>query len=155
METKEILHCRVETHKHVQAVQGYLSIFTKDFIDRSLKHDASKFEEPELSIFAANTQKLGQTEYGSDEYKELLKQVQPAIDHHYANNRHHPENWPSGINDMTLPDLVEMLSDWKAATARNKNGNIRKSIEINAKRYNIDSQLQKILENTVREYFPD
>ena len=46
----------------------------------------------------------------------------PAIDHHYANNRHHPEHWPNGINDMTLMDLIEMLADWKAATARNKNG---------------------------------
>ena len=46
-----------------------------------------------------------------------------------------------------------MLVDWKAATERVKNGNIRKSIEHNAKRYGISEQLTGILENTVREYF--
>lgn len=46
-----------------------------------------------------------------------------------------------------------MLCDWKAATKRNKNGNIRKSIEINAQKYNISPQLEQILENTVKEIF--
>lgn len=59
------------------------------------------------------------------------------------------------IGEMTLMDLMEMLCDWKAATQRNKNGNIRKSIEINADRYKINAQLRKILENTVRELFPE
>ena len=152
---KEILHCLVETYKHVQLVQNHLSKFTKDLIDRGLKHDTSKFEEPELSIFAANTHKLGLTEYGTDEYRALLREVQPAIDHHYAKNRHHPENHLNGINDMNLVDLIEMISDWKAATERNKNGNIKKSIEVNKQRYGIDSQLAKILENTVKDYFPE
>ena len=52
---------------------------------------------------------------------------------------------------MTIIDLIEMLCDWKAATMRHNDGNIRKSIEINAKRFNIDSQLTKMLENTVKE----
>lgn len=155
METKEILHCKVETYKHVQAVQHFMDLLTRPLQERALKHDASKFEEPELSIFAAKTPKLAQTEYGSEEYNALLKEVQPAIDNHYSKNRHHPEHWPNGVNDMTLVDLIEMIADWKAATARNKNGNIRTSIEHNSKRYNIDSQLKKILENTVREFFPE
>ena len=96
-----------------------------DLIERGQNHDNSKFEEPELTIFAENTHKLGSTVYGSPEYKELLVEVKPAIDHHYAKNRHHPEHWPNGIEDMNLIDLVEMLADWKAATQRNKDGNIR------------------------------
>jgi len=143
----------VETHKHVRNVQEKINLFVTDLIKRSENHDNSKFEEPELSIFAENTPKLSQTEYGTPEYKALLEEIKPAIDHHYANNRHHSEHWPNGINDMTLVDLIEMLADWKSATERVKNGNIRKSVETNAKRYNIDSQLTKILENTVREYF--
>jgi len=85
----------------------------------------------------------------------LLEKVNPAIVHHYSKNRHHPEHWPNGIDDMTLIDLVEVLADWKASTAKNKNGNIRKSIEINAKRFNMSPQLTKIFENTVRELFPE
>lgn len=152
---KQILNCLNETHKHVRSVQKYINIFIKDLINRGEVHDDSKFEEPELSIFAEKTERLGKTEYGTDEYKQLLEEVKPALTNHYAKNRHHPENWPDGINDMTLMDLVEMLADWKSATARNKNGNIRKSIDHNSKRYNIDSQLTKILHNTVREYFKE
>lgn len=151
----QILNCLVETHKHVREVQKNLNIFIKELVVRGEKHDDSKFEEPELSIFAENTEKLGHTKYGSDEYKTLLEEIKPAITHHYAKNRHHPEHWANGINDMTLIDLLEMLSDWKAATKRNKDGNIRTSIEINAKRYNIDSQLRQVLENTVREHFTE
>ena len=56
---------------------------------------------------------------------------------------------------MTLVDLIEMLADWKAATERNKDGNIRKSIEINSGKYNMSPQLRTIFENTVREYFKE
>jgi hypothetical protein len=54
---------------------------------------------------------------------------------------------------MNLLDLVELLVDWKAASERHNDGNIRKSIEINKTRYGIDSQLVKIFENTVKEMF--
>ena len=56
---------------------------------------------------------------------------------------------------MTLLDIVEMLSDWRAATERNKNGNIRTSIEKNTVRYNMSPQLAQIMQNTVREMFKE
>ena len=155
MATKTVLNCLVETHKHVKEVQRNINIFIRELINRGEKHDDSKFEEPELTVFAENTEKLGATEYGSEEYKVLLEQVKPAITNHYAKNRHHPEHWANGINDMTLVDLLEMIADWKAATKRNKDGNIRTSIEKNSDRYRIDPQLRQILENTVREHFTE
>ncbi len=145
--------CLAETHKHVRCVQEKIMIFVQDLQNRMLKHDDSKFQEPELSFFAANTDNLSKAVYGSDEYKACLEATKPAIEHHYAKNRHHTEFHKNGINDMTLVDLIEMLSDWKAATERVKNGNIRQSLEVNVKRYNIDSQLAQILENTIKEYF--
>ena len=145
----------LETHKHISQVREHINQVIKDLLERAHVHDASKLESPELEIFGEHTEELSKVEYGSDEYNELLEKVKPAIEHHYSKNRHHPEHWPSGINDMTLMDIVEMLCDWKAATQRNKNGNIRKSIEINAERYKINTQLRKILENTVRELFPE
>jgi hypothetical protein len=151
--SEKINHCLAETYKHVKIVQKNLNLFVVDLISRGENHDNSKFEEPELSIFAENTEKLGKTEYGSDEYKKLLIEVKPAIDHHYSNNRHHTEFWSNGIEGMTLVDLIEMLADWKAATERNKDGNIRKSIDINSAKYKISPQLKQIFENTVREYF--
>lgn len=145
--------CLAETHKHVRRVQFFLNKFINDLIHRGENHDNSKFEEPELSTFAEHTDKLGQVQYGSEEYKKMLESVKPAIQHHFSRNSHHPEYYKNGIDDMNLIDIVEMLADWRAATERNLSGNIRKSIEINAEKYNISPQLRKILENTVERYF--
>lgn len=155
MENQEfkIKNCLVETYKHVKSVSSNINIFVRELINRAENHDNSKFEEPELSIYAEMTPELAKTEYGSQEYKELLLKVKPAINHHYANNGHHPEFHKNGIDDMDLIDLQEMLADWCAATKRVSNGNIRKSIDINAERFNINPQLKRILENTVKNYF--
>jgi hypothetical protein len=44
-----------------------------------------------------------------------------------------------------------MFCDWKAATQRMHDGNIRKSLEINKERFEMSEQLYKIFENTVKE----
>jgi len=123
--------------------------FVKDLLDRSEKHDNSKMEEPELPIFMEFTPRLGTVEYNSNEYKKFLEDMKPALDHHYANNSHHPEHFKNGIDDMSLIDLLELLADWKGSTLRNKNGNIRKSLEINKERFKISDQLYNILNNTI------
>lgn len=153
MDKDKIDACLAETRKHIWEVGANINIFIRALLHRAEKHDQSKLEEPELSIFAEHTPELAKTVYGSPEYKEMLERVKPAIEHHYANNLHHPEAHLNGIDDMTLVDLIEMLSDWRAAGKRNKNGNIRKSIEVNAERFRLSPQLKKILENTVKEYF--
>lgn len=142
-----------ETLKHVNEVRDNIWSIIKELDNRAQIHDASKFENPERDVFAENTPKLAKTEYGTEQYNNLLLEVKPAIDHHYAKNRHHPEHFSKGIEEMDLIDICEMLSDWAAATKRNKNGNIHKSIEINTKRFNISEQLASILRNTVDRYF--
>jgi len=149
-----IIKSNLETIKHIHSVRQNLYKMIENLDERARTHDQSKLESPEQEIFGENYEQLGKTEYGTPEYNALLEKVKPAITHHYANNRHHPEHWPNGVNDMTLLDLVEMLCDWKSATSRNKNGNIRKSIEINSERFNMSPQLKQIFENTVREMFP-
>lgn len=151
----KINYCLAETHKHVKRVNYFLNLFVIDILKRGQTHDNSKFEEPELSVYAEHTPKLKDVVYGSEEYKSLLKLTKPAIEHHYKENRHHPEYWPNGIDDMTLVDLIELLSDWRAATERNKNGNIRRSLDLNTEKYKISPQLKKILENTIGEYLED
>lgn len=150
-----VIKSNLETIQHIHAVRSNLYKMIVDLDHRAQVHDQSKLESPEQDIFGETYEDLKKTEYGTPEYDALLERVKPAITHHYANNRHHPEHWPDGINDMTLLDLVEMLCDWKAATARNKNGNIRKSIEINAERFKMSPQLKRIFENTVREMFTE
>lgn len=153
MTNEEKQLCLAETHKHVRKVQANLNLFVMSILNRGEHHDDSKFEDPELEIFASNMAQLAKVQYGSPEYEDMMRQTRPAIEHHYSKNRHHPEFHKNGIDDMTLVDLVEMLADWTAATERNKNGNIRKSIEMNADRFNITPQLRRILENTVKELF--
>lgn len=96
------------------------------------------------------TPKLAASTYGSDEYKQMLSQMQPALQHHYAHNRHHPEFYANGIDGMNLIDLLEMFVDWYAATRRHNDGDIYKSIEINRERFGMSDQLVQILKNSVK-----
>jgi hypothetical protein len=152
-ETSEALtvaECQVETQKHIEAVRKYIR-FMIDKIDmRGVKHDASKLESPEVEVFAEYTPKLNNTTFGSEEYYQNLEGMKSALDHHYASNRHHPEHFVNGINDMTLIDILEMFCDWKASTLRHNDGNLLKSIETNAERFNMEGQLKQILINTAR-----
>lgn len=150
----KIEHCKADTEAHILEVIKNLHVFVKELLDRASKHDASKLESPELEGYA-EADHLRDVEYNSPEYLKMLDELEPVIAHHYANNRHHIEHWKNGLEDFTLVDLTEMLADWKAATKRNKNGNILKSIEHNAKRFSLPPIITKILENTVKEYFND
>lgn len=146
----DINECRWETQQHIEKVRKYIRFFTDRLTTRGVEHDKSKLEEPEIDLYAEYTDKLKNVEYGSDEYKQCLEGLGPALEHHYAVNRHHPQFHKAGINDMNLIDILEMLCDWKASSERNKNGNLLKSIEINAKRFGISNQLTQILINTAR-----
>lgn len=140
----------IETRKHILRVAQILHLFVTKILARADVHDKSKTEPPEVETFAIYTAKLAGVTYGSDEYKKYLEEMKPALDHHYAKNRHHPEHFPEGVKDMTLIDLVEMLADWKAASERHDDGNILKSIEKNAERFGIPPVLCSILVNTVK-----
>lgn len=149
-----------ETRKHQQEVAKILVLFAQMLLERAMVHDASKLESPEREIFIEFTPKLKGCTYGSEEYKTFLAQMKPALDHHYANNKHHPEyndingfTFQTGnncaINAMDLVDIVEMLCDWLAATKRHADGDIGKSIDINEKRFGINEQLSQLFRNTV------
>lgn len=88
---EELLLHDSETLKHVNEVRNNIWTLIKELDHRAQVHDASKFEEPERSVFAQNTPKLARTQYGTDDYNKLLEEVKPAIDHHYSKNTHHPE----------------------------------------------------------------
>lgn len=149
-DTLTIAECNIETQKHIEIVRKYIRFITDRLTQRGVDHDASKLVEPEVELFAKYTKKLNSLSYGSEEYQESLEALKPALDHHYATNRHHPEHFNDGVDDMTLVDIVEMLCDWKASSLRTNDGNLLKSVEINAERFHIDDQLKKILLNTAK-----
>jgi hypothetical protein len=142
---------RPDTEKHIARVRELLNVCRVILMQRAYRHDESKLEEPEKSSFDLHTENLSKLVYGSDEYRAELKEMKPALDHHYATNSHHPEHYLNGINDMSLFDLVEMLMDWKAASERHETGDIRKSIDYNQERFEMSEQLAQILQNTVDE----
>ncbi len=138
-----------ETSKHIRLVAHNLNVMVKALLDRGENHDLTKLEDPEVQLFAEYTPKLSGVTYGSQEFNDMKKAMGPALDHHYANNRHHPEHFKSGINDMNLVDIMEMFCDWAASCKRHNDGNLNKSIEINGQRFKMSDQLVKIFENTV------
>ena len=138
-----------ETYRHIERVRQLLNTCVVQLLKRGEDHDQSKLTAPEVGVFTEYTPKLKESTYGSEEYIEFLAGMRVALDHHYANNRHHPEYHTKGVDGMNLLDLLEMLCDWKAATERHDDGNIYKSIKINESRFKLSSQLVTILENTV------
>ena len=168
------------TLEHVRLVGAYLQHCASDLDLRAIEHDKSKFGSEEWPGFLEMTEKLKGCTYGSPEYQEYLKQLQPTLEHHYAANRHHPEHFlyyecngcftrytkcPNScercgytqfttrpdVSRMSLLDLIEMVCDWLAATQRHDDGDIWKSIEINQKRFEYSDELKEILKNTVKE----
>ena len=139
-----------ETTKHRWWVFYYSLKFSLKLLRRAIVHDLSKYSSKEASFFADNTPKLKKTTYGSKEYKKNLKNLKPALDHHYKINSHHPEHFDFGFRDMSGLDRIEMLMDWLAATKRHEDGDINRSVKVNKKRFeysnNDEIWLEKIAE---------
>lgn len=138
-----------DTKEHIGKVRYFLLMIADELVSRGFEHDASKLEEPELSLFAEWGPKLSGMKYGSPMYNDALKQMGPALRHHYEHNLHHPEHWgEDGVNGMTLIDLIEMICDWKAASLRMKDGDFKGSVDYNEKRFLLDADLPTIIRNT-------
>jgi Family of unknown function (DUF5662) len=142
---------RVDTFEHIQNVQRWLWLVIENIGNRSLAHDASKLIPPELEAFDEYTPKLKDLVYGSEGYKASLAAMAPALEHHYAENPHHPEHFENGIRDMSLIDLIEMLVDWYAASQRTRDSDFERSIALNQERFRYGDELASILRNTARE----
>lgn len=128
-----------------------LSTVIEKLKKRRLDHDASKLVSPELEGFDEFTPKLRDLTYGSPEYEEARAGLGVVLVHHYAHNSHHPEHYEHGVRGMSLLDLLEMVCDWKAATLRHADGDIKKSVEINQKRFSYSDELKDIIVNTLKE----
>lgn len=142
-----------ETVKHIKSVNDKIDWVMFQMNRRGLMHDQTKLESPEKEIFDEYTPKLKNTTYGSEEYGKYLEEMKIALDHHYKNNRHHPEHFNNGIRDMNLIDLIEMFCDWLSATERHDDGDIFKSIEYNQSRFGYSDELKDIFDNTAKFYY--
>lgn len=139
---------RFKTMRHIETVRNHLNAVIRELLDRAEQHDQSKLESPEREAFDEFTPKLRASTYGSEEYHGFLDAMSSALEHHYANNPHHPEHYIEGMRAMTLIDLIEMFCDWRSSTMRHADGSIYKSIEINQQRFGYSDELARILRNT-------
>lgn len=138
-----------KTLQHRKDVCTVLDKIIIDLKERGKIHDESKLQNEEAPIYAMVDKKFEGVEYNSKEYKEILKELNVALEHHYESNSHHPEHYENGIEDMDLIDLIEMFADW-TASAKRKNENLAEGIDINEKKFNISKQLISIFKNTIK-----
>jgi hypothetical protein len=140
---------RPETLKHIDEVQTLMKKVINNLKSRAENHDKSKLESPEVEVFDQCTGELKDSKYGSPEYLACLERMKPALQHHYSKNDHHAEFFRNGMADMNLLQVLEMICDWTAATKRHNTGDIRKSIEINQKRFGYPDYVKKWFLNTI------
>ena len=112
-----------DLHKHKLILRGVLYNLANQLKERADNHDNSKY------------------------YNCTKPLIQKALDHHYAKNRHHPEHFEHGVEDMNLLDILEMVVDWdSSASCRGT----ELDTDYSFKRFKITPQLQKIILNTLK-----
>lgn len=150
---------RVETYQHISHVRANLIACATDLLRRAHEHDNSKLRPPEVDAFDKVTARLKDLEYNSEEYHASLKELGPAIQHHYLVNDHHPEHFKEDfdppIAGMNLLNVTEMVCDWMAAVKRMDGGSIYKSIEVNQTRFGFSDDLKRLIINTVHHLDPE
>lgn len=142
-----------DLHKHKVLLRAVLYNLANQLKERADKHDDSKFSKEEKDVFES-IDNIKREDFDSyEEYFNCTKPlIQKALDHHYANNRHHPEHFEKGVDNMNLLDIIEMIVDWDtSASCRGT----QLDTEYSFKRFKIEPQLQKIILNTLKLLYED
>lgn len=92
--------------------------FSTELRERALRHDASKFEEPERTpkIWAAESTRSHEVAESFEYPPDMEARIDAAEQYHLAVNPHHPE-FHARPEAMCSVDVIEMVCDW-AAIAR-------------------------------------
>ena len=135
---------------HKARVAWYLLKACAALIKRAIRHDLSKYGPEEAPAYSRALPSLQDADYASDQYAAAIHLLGPALQHHYANNTHHPEHWPN-ITQMSPLDLIEMLCDWKAAADGHKASNFTHSLQLNQTRFHYDTPTADVLTSAAKE----
>ena len=148
---EELAKHDADTRRHIEQVAMFLGWVITALRYRSVEHDESKFSDVERNAYAVVIPQLAGMKYGTPEHKAVLAQMKPAIAHHQAANRHHPEYHRNGVKGMDIIDLVEMAADWKAASLREGSGTtFEEGVKISAKRFGLSEDLTSVILNTAK-----
>lgn len=137
-----------DLHKHKVLLRAILYNLANQLKERADKHDDSKYSKEEKDVFES-IDEIKREDFDSyEQYYNCTKPLlQKALDHHYANNRHHPEHFEKGVNDMNLLDVLEMIVDWESSASCR---GTKLDVDYSFKRFKIEPQLQKIINNTLK-----
>lgn len=138
--------------KHKNAVKTRLNWLAKELERRAETHDNSKLEFPEI-LWLIQMDKEPSYPYGTPEYFDKMKRWKKFFEHHYRHNSHHPDHHQNGVADFTLADLCEFLVDVTAYYVKIRPEDAIGTIESQAERFGLGTQLTQILKNTLLEYF--
>jgi hypothetical protein len=138
-----------ETILHVSEVSENIEVIASELRKRGISHDRTKFQAIEFEAFVSTREQFKNATYGTPEYQSCVDAIQPAVEHHYQNNRHHPGFHPNGVSNMTLIDLVEMVADWKAAERRSPDKKLIDTLDSSFNKYGIGEQLGCMIKNTL------
>lgn len=142
------------TKNHINLVNKYIKFINYEILKRGKNHDKSKLRYPEVDKFSSYLKdKNRNNQYGSEEYKKFLEDMKITLNHHYQENRHHPEHFKNGILDMNLIDLIELICDWKATSTINKNDDLIKSIILGQERFKYSDEIKQLLINTAHTLY--
>ena len=139
--------------RHVDYVNLLMKNAVSELLRRASVHDSSKFVEPEKPYYDYGYAPDKQHPFGTPEYYAVKKEMAPGINHHYANNDHHPEYFPNGMAGMSLFSIMEMAMDWLAASdySGREDGDIFSSVDHLQNKFGFDDMFKSILINTYLE----
>lgn len=141
-----------DTLDHIGRVRIFIQEIVRRLVERGDTHDPSKTRLPEKRMLDEFVPAIRKVEkefgYGSPEYINVMNLNKEYLAQHFAANRHHPQHFEGGIDNMTLIDVVEMFCDWKAASIR---GGGKFQLGANVQRFQVSDQLASIFFNTAKE----
>lgn len=150
-----------DTLAHIRRVGFFIKQAVIELQRRAAKHDRSKLLSPEKEAFDRMTPILATLEYGSQEYIASVKELGPALQHHFEANDHHPEHFPNkDVSKMSAMAIIEMVCDWRAASERTKQRtdgdeylkrSFAEGLEYNQKRFGYSDEIASIIWATAQE----
>lgn len=136
--------------EHKMNVQIIMNKLSRAILIRGRRHDNSKLKSPEKEGYSAHYNELRTAKFGSPEYQTIKEKLEPVIQHHYAENDHHPEHFGAhdGIFHMDCVQIIEMLADW-VATAHHKGTDVVADLPKLMEQCDIPENYYMIFKNTV------
>jgi hypothetical protein len=86
--------------RHINLVRFNLNKISHRLKERAIVHDSSKYALDEFEGFKEINRIAREHPFGSQAYKDSIKNNQ-AVALHYSRNSHHPEHYQGEIDELT------------------------------------------------------